>query len=101
MLERLGAVVTDLGILADDPDKVADALREAASGHDLDHYLGRRFQPGEADYVRAAVERVGNLAFWRVAIKPGRPVALGVIRGNVRTWRRLCGPAGQPGRRCS
>jgi molybdopterin molybdotransferase len=36
---------------------------------------------GEADHVRSAVERTGSLVFWRVAIKPGRPVAMGVIRG--------------------
>jgi len=80
LLERLGVTVTDLGILADDPDKLADALREAASGHDLIVTSGG-VSTGEADYVRNAVERVGSLVFWRVAIKPGRPVALGVIRG--------------------
>jgi molybdopterin molybdotransferase len=80
LLERLGVTVTDLGILADDPDKLADALREAASGHDLIVTSGG-VSTGEADYVRSAVERVGSLVFWRVAIKPGRPVALGVIRG--------------------
>jgi molybdopterin molybdotransferase len=81
LLERLGALVTDLGILADDPDKLAAALREAASGHDLIVTSGG-VSTGEADYVRGAVERIGNLVFWRVAIKPGRPVAMGVIRGG-------------------
>ena len=36
---------------------------------------------GEADHVRAAIERIGKLVFWRVAIKPGRPVAMGVVEG--------------------
>jgi len=79
LLERLGAVVTDLGILHDDPDALADALKKAA-GHDLVVTSGG-VSTGEADHVRAAIERIGSLVFWRVAIKPGRPVAMGVIRG--------------------
>ena len=78
LLERLGVVVTDLGILGDDPAKLSNALREAGSRHDLIITSGG-VSTGEADYVREAVERIGNLVFWRVAIKPGRPVALGVI----------------------
>jgi molybdopterin molybdotransferase len=79
LLERLGAVVTDLGILADEPERLAQALRAGAAGQDLIVTSGG-VSTGEADYVRDAVERIGSLVFWRVAIKPGRPVALGVIR---------------------
>ncbi|MFY9600269.1 MAG: gephyrin-like molybdotransferase Glp [Pseudolabrys sp.] len=79
LLERLGAVVTNLGILSDDPDTLAGALKKAA-GHDLVLTSGG-VSTGEADHVRSAVERIGNLVFWRVAIKPGRPVAMGVVRG--------------------
>ena len=78
LLDRLGANVSDLGILADDPEKLSLKLAEAAAGHDLIITSGG-VSTGEADYVRDAIERVGNLVFWRVAIKPGRPVALGVI----------------------
>ena len=78
LLERLGAIVTDLGILADDPEKLSRKLTEAAASHDLIITSGG-ISTGEADYVRDAVERIGKLVFWRVAIKPGRPVALGVI----------------------
>jgi len=81
LLERLGARVTDLGILADDPKSLARALRAAASAHDLIVTSGG-VSTGEADYVRDAVEQIGSLVFWRVAIKPGRPVALGVIRAE-------------------
>ena len=80
LLDRLGAAVTDVGILPDEPQALARALAEAA-GHDLIVTSGG-VSTGEADHVRAAVERVGSLVFWRVAIKPGRPVALGVIRGE-------------------
>ena len=79
MLDRLGAQVTDLGILRDDPDALARALQAAAAGHDLVVTSGG-VSTGEADHVRSAVERIGSLVFWRVAIKPGRPVAMGVIR---------------------
>lgn len=79
LLERLGAVVTDLGILSDDPEVLVQALKKAA-GHDLVITTGG-VSTGEADHVRSAVESVGSLVFWRVAIKPGRPVAMGVIRG--------------------
>jgi len=78
LLDQLGAIVTDLGILPDDPEKLSSRLADAAAGHDLIVTSGG-VSTGEADYVRHAVERIGSLVFWRVAIKPGRPVALGVI----------------------
>ena len=80
LLARTGATVTDLGILADDAKALAQALGQAAGGHDLVLTSGG-VSTGEADHVRDAVESIGRLVFWRVAIKPGRPVAMGVIRG--------------------
>jgi molybdopterin molybdotransferase len=80
MLGRLGARVTDVGILADDPQTVAQALRRAAASHDLVLTTGG-VSTGEADHVRATVEAIGTLVFWRVGIKPGRPVAMGVVPG--------------------
>ena len=82
LLARLGAEVSDLGILRDDPDKLAARLAEAARGHDLVLTSGG-VSTGEADYVRDAIETIGTLVFWRVAIKPGRPVAMGVLRGTA------------------
>jgi molybdopterin molybdotransferase len=82
MLARLGCEITDLGILTDDGGLIADVLDEAAPRHDLILASGG-VSTGEADYVKAAVESVGTLVFWRVAIKPGRPVAMGVIRGTA------------------
>jgi molybdopterin molybdotransferase len=72
--------VTDLGILADDPEVVANAIRSAAAQHDLVLTTGG-VSTGEADHVRATVETIGTLVFWRVGIKPGRPVAMGVVEG--------------------
>ena len=79
MLERLGAAVTDLGILKDDPAALESAIAGAAREHDLVLTSGG-VSTGEADHVKSVVEKIGRLVFWRVAIKPGRPVALGVIR---------------------
>jgi len=95
LLERLGARVTDLGILADDPKPLARALRAAASAHDLIVTSGG-VSTGEADYVRDAVEQIGSLVFWRVAIKPGRPVALGVIRAEDGGSAAFVGLPGNP-----
>ena len=95
LLERLGARVTDLGILADDPAPLAQALRQAAGAHDLIVTSGG-VSTGEADYVRDAVEAIGSLVFWRVAIKPGRPVALGVIRAEGGDSAAFVGLPGNP-----
>ncbi len=80
LVARAGAVVTDLGILADDKAATARALEAATAGHDLLLTSGG-VSTGEEDHVKAAVEAVGRLVFWRLAIKPGRPVAMGVIHG--------------------
>ncbi len=78
---RFGADVTDLGILRDEPKALAHAIAIAAADHDLVLTSGG-VSTGEADYVRSAVESIGRIVFWRVAIKPGRPVAMAVIPGG-------------------
>jgi molybdopterin molybdotransferase len=78
LLARLGAEVTDLGILMDAPDALAPALTLAAAAHDLVITSGG-VSTGEADHVREVLEKIGRLVFWRVGIKPGRPVAMGII----------------------
>jgi molybdopterin molybdotransferase len=83
LLGKLGTRVTDLGILRDDPETLCAALIAAAGNHDLVLTSGG-VSTGEADHVRMAVERVGRLVFWRVAIKPGRPVAMGVLPDRAR-----------------
>jgi molybdopterin molybdotransferase len=95
LLERLGATVTDLGILADEQDALARALAQAAGSHDLVLTSGG-VSTGEADHVRGAVEAIGNLVFWRIAIKPGRPVAMGVIRGKDGHSAAFVGMPGNP-----
>lgn len=80
LLRRQGVEVTDLGILEDDPDKIAVALHAAARTHDLVLTSGG-VSIGEEDHVKTAISGKDSLVFWRLAIKPGRPVAMGVIEG--------------------
>jgi molybdopterin molybdotransferase len=81
MLRRLGCEVGDLGILPDDRALLAGALKKAAGAHDLILTSGG-VSTGEEDHVKAGVESVGRLVLWRMAIKPGRPVAMGIIDGT-------------------
>ncbi|GAA0601902.1 molybdopterin molybdotransferase MoeA [Craurococcus roseus] len=80
MLAGLPVEATDLGILPDRPEAVAAALRCAAGAQDVLLTSGG-VSTGEEDHVRAAIEGAGRLVFWRLAIKPGRPAAMGVVGG--------------------
>jgi len=80
LLRRAGCDVSDLGILRDEPTALTDALKAAASGHDLILTSGG-VSAGEADHIKDAVAAAGRLDHWRFAIKPGRPLAIGVIDG--------------------
>lgn len=95
MAATLGANVTDLGILKDDADVLSAALARAAAEHDLVLTSGG-VSTGEADYVRTAVEKAGALTFWRTAIKPGRPVAMGVLRAANGNSAAFLGLPGNP-----
>ncbi|MCJ2068049.1 molybdopterin molybdotransferase MoeA [Methylobacterium sp. J-030] len=81
LLRRLGSEPVDLGILRDAPGEVRERLAAAAAEHDLILTSGG-VSVGEEDHVRAAVEASGALTLWRLAIKPGRPVALGTVAGT-------------------
>ena len=81
LLHRLGAGILDGGILPDTQAATQDALRSAAIRADLVITSGG-VSTGEENHVRAAIEAVGTLEFWQVALKPGRPVALGVLEGT-------------------
>jgi molybdopterin molybdotransferase len=81
MLKRLGCEVADLGILRDDRAALAQGLKEVADSHDLILTSGG-VSTGEEDHVKAAVGAAGKLVLWRMAIKPGRPVAMGIIGGT-------------------
>jgi molybdopterin molybdotransferase len=81
LLRRLGAEVSDLHILPDRFDTMRKAILEAAVAHDLVLTSGG-VSMGEEDHVRAVLEDAGSLVFWRLAIKPGRPVVMAVVNGT-------------------
>jgi len=81
MLTRAGAEIIDLGILRDAAASLEQRLREAAADCDLVLTSGG-VSVGEADHVRDAVLACGTLDLWRVAIKPGKPIAIGSVAGT-------------------
>lgn len=81
LLAARGMEAIDLGILPDRPEIIARALAEAAEGCDAILTSGG-VSTGEEDHVKGAVERTGRLDFWRLAIKPGRPIAMGTVAGK-------------------
>jgi molybdopterin molybdotransferase len=76
LLRGLGCRITDLGILPDRAEAVERALGEAAAGHDALVTSGGASR-GDEDHIVRAVERLGRLHFWQIAVKPGRPLAFG------------------------
>jgi len=78
LLDGLGCTVTDLGILGDNQAEIERALLNAAGDHDVLITSGG-VSAGEEDHVKSAVEANGNIHHWRLAIKPGRPIALGQV----------------------
>jgi molybdopterin molybdotransferase len=78
LLERLGVDVADLGIVRDDEASLGVVLRRAADNNDLIVTSGG-VSTGEEDHVRTAIANHGSVYFWRLAIKPGRPVAMGQV----------------------
>ncbi len=82
LLEAYGCDIKDLGILQDKLDPVRTALEHASSECDLVVTSGG-VSMGDEDHVKTAVEQIGSLHFWRIAIKPGRPLALGQVGGTA------------------
>lgn len=80
LLTGLGCEVSDLGIVPDKLDATRAALREAAQGHDLILTSGG-VSMGEEDHVKPAVEAEGSLDMWKIAMKPGKPLAYGKVHG--------------------
>ncbi len=78
LLKRLGCEVIDLGNDPDDPVAIADGLQQAAEQADLIVSSGG-VSVGEEDYIRRVLESLGELHLWRIAIKPGKPLAYGKI----------------------
>jgi molybdopterin molybdotransferase len=78
MLRRLGCDIVDMGVVADVPDLLERAFRSAAANADVVITSGG-VSVGEADFVRDLLARLGEVRFWKIAMKPGRPLAYGRI----------------------
>ncbi len=80
LLTRLGVELIDLGAVGDEPAALEAAFRQAAQQADVVITSGG-VSVGEADHTRATMQKLGDVAFWRVAMRPGRPMAVGRIHG--------------------
>jgi molybdopterin molybdotransferase len=83
MLRRLGCDVLDMGIVRDDPAALEEALRSAAASADAIITSGG-VSVGAADYTRAVMAKVGDVAFWKIGMRPGRPLAFGRVQADGR-----------------
>ena len=90
MLVRLGCEIIDLGVVRDDPAALEAAFRKAAAEADAVVTSGG-VSVGEADFIRGMMTKLGEVAFWKIAMRPGRPMAFGRIEG---AW--LFGLPGNP-----
>lgn len=90
MLEQLGCEVINLGIVRDDPQRLRETFIRAREQADVVISSGG-VSVGEADYTKTMLEELGEIAFWKLAIKPGKPFAFGKLGDS---W--FCGLPGNP-----
>jgi molybdopterin molybdotransferase len=97
MLTRLGCEVIDMGVVKDDPASLEVAFREAAGCADAIITSGG-VSVGEADFIKQLMQQLGEVAFWKIAMKPGRPMAFGRIQpeGADKPGAWLFGLPGNP-----
>ena len=84
MLTRLGVDIIDMGVVADDPQALEHALTMAAREADAIITSGG-VSVGIADYTRQVMDTLGDIHFWSIAMRPGRPLAFGRIHGNQKS----------------
>ncbi|OWW22093.1 gephyrin-like molybdotransferase Glp [Noviherbaspirillum denitrificans] len=94
MLSRMGCEVIDMGVVRDDPASLESALRSACESADAIVTSGG-VSAGDADYTKAMMEKLGDVHFWKLAMRPGRPMAFGRITSNG-TSAFLFGLPGNP-----
>jgi molybdopterin molybdotransferase len=82
MLEQLGVEIIDLGVVRDDPELTREAFMSAAAQADVIVTSGG-ISAGEADYVTRVFHEIGQVSFWKIAMRPGRPLAFGHIEDSV------------------
>ncbi|HGS4674954.1 MULTISPECIES: bifunctional molybdopterin-guanine dinucleotide biosynthesis adaptor protein MobB/molybdopterin molybdotransferase MoeA [Vibrio] len=81
LLKQLGCQVIDLGIIEDDEAKMMQVLEQAAKQADVMITSGG-VSVGDADFIKSALEKLGHIDFWRINMRPGRPLAFGQIAGK-------------------
>ncbi|OGA58090.1 MAG: molybdopterin molybdenumtransferase MoeA [Betaproteobacteria bacterium RIFCSPLOWO2_12_FULL_65_14] len=81
MLARLGVEIADLGVVRDDPAALERAFKKAASQSDVVITTGG-VSVGEADFVKQLMAKLGEVLFWKIAMRPGRPMAFGKIENS-------------------
>lgn len=94
LLQRLGCEVSDLGIVPDRREATVQALAEAARSHDLILTSGG-VSVGEEDHIKPAVQALGELQLWQIAIKPGKPFAYGRVN-RAQGFAHFIGLPGNP-----
>ena len=84
MLQRLGVDVLDLGVVRDEPEALEHAFRHAVENADAVITSGG-VSVGEADHTKQVMAKLGDVLFWRIAMRPGRPMAIGRIQSDGHT----------------
>ncbi len=84
MLQRLGVDILDMGVIPDDPTALEATFRHAAENADAVITSGG-VSVGEADHTKQVMARLGDVLFWRIAMRPGRPMAIGRIESGGRS----------------
>ena len=96
LLTRLGCEVVDLGVVRDEPARLEAAFLQAAAQADVIITSGG-VSVGEADYTKVMMQQLGDVAFWKIAMRPGRPMAVGQIaKGKSGGSAILFGLPGNP-----
>ena len=95
LLARLGVEVIDLGVVPDRPDALRAAFGQAAARADAVITSGG-VSVGEADHTRAMMRQLGDVVFWRIAMRPGRPMAVGRIAAAAVDLQKKSGPGACP-----
>jgi molybdopterin molybdotransferase len=82
LLDAMGCEIVDLGLVGDTLEETKAAMQDASTRADLVVTSGG-VSVGEEDYVRISIEQLGELRMWRIGIKPGKPLAYGLINGTA------------------
>tara|TARA_B100000686_G_scaffold355367_1_gene473604 strand:- start:3337 stop:4599 length:1263 start_codon:yes stop_codon:yes gene_type:complete len=82
MLTRAGASILDLGVVPDNPKRLEETFQQAAANADL-VITSAGASVGDADYVLDILKKIGEVGFWKIAMKPGRPLSVGEIGSST------------------